>query len=140
MGATEQYLFDISMVVAPTLDLSGNQFYFVEQSAASSDPARSVILPTSSAPTLTLGILQNAPFSDGGGAASVRVLGISKVIAGSTLITAGSGIVSDSDGKAGAAAVLGEIVLGVALDPCTVTGELISVLMNGRSQYNNVTT
>lgn len=105
--AWEVPVLDVSLIASD--DFTDNQFYFVK---VNSDGEIELAGDGEAA----LGVLQNKPgeaTEAAGEAASVRVYGVSKVVAGET-IAAGEEVASDADGKA-KVATLGDRVLGVAL-------------------------
>ena len=83
-----------------------------------------------------IGVLQNDPLQ--GQAATVQVLGISKVVAGGA-INIGDYVASDASGKAKAAvassantttgAITGSHIVGIALEAATAADQVISVLL-----------
>lgn len=100
-------------------DLSAKQFFFVKV-----DSAGKVAL--AAADNLAIGVLQNKPKS--AEAASVRVHGISKVVAGAA-ITRGDRVGSDANGKARGGVIVG-VTLGVALETASADGDVIAVLLH----------
>jgi hypothetical protein len=101
-------------------DLSAGQLLFVDVAA---DGQVDVV---ASAGADAIGVLQNDPAA-AGRAASVAVLGVSKVVAGAA-VTAGARVQSDASGRAIAAAT-GDVVLGRALTAASAAGEVIEVLL-----------
>jgi hypothetical protein len=81
---------------------------------------------------LTNGILQNKPADDR--AASVRVTGISKLVAGGT-ITVGAHITADSAGRGIATTTDGDNSVGYALEACDAAGEVITCLVQPHTVY-----
>jgi len=100
-------------------DLSAGQYRFVELAA---DAQVDIV---ASAGGDAVGVLQNDP-SAAGRAATVAVMGVSKVVAGAT-VAAGDRLQSDANGAAIAAAS-GDIVLGRALTG-GAAGDVIEVLL-----------
>ena len=77
-----------------------------------------------------LGVLQNKPgeaTGAGGEAASIRIYGVSKVVAAEA-IDPGEEVASDADGKAKVAGS-GDRVLGVALTAAANEDEIISIAL-----------
>jgi hypothetical protein len=101
-------------------DLSAGQFRFVELAA---DAQVDLV---AAAGGDAVGVLQNDP-SAAGRAATVAVLGVSKVVAGAA-VAAGARVQSDDEGRALAAAS-GDVVLGRALTAASAAGEVIEVLL-----------
>ena len=77
-----------------------------------------------------LGVLQNDPVS--GQAADVLVMGVSRCIAGAA-VTAGAKVMSDAAGKAITATSTNQ-ACGVALTAAAADGDLISILVTGRTE------
>ena len=100
-------------------DLSAGQYRFVE---LASDAQVDLV---AAAGGDAVGVLQNDP-SAAGRAATVAVMGVSKVVAGGT-VAAGARVQSDASGEAITAAS-GDIVLGRALTG-GVAGDVIEVLL-----------
>jgi hypothetical protein len=75
----------------------------------------------------TVGVLQNKP-QVVGQAATVAIRGISQCIAGTNNIAAGAELTVDSTGRVIAAATT-NLVIGIALQPSSVVGEQIAVLL-----------
>lgn len=101
-------------------DLSAKQYYFVTvASDGQVDPTGDGLLAH--------GVLQNDPAAAGRGA-TVRISGVSKVVAGGAC-TRGGLVASDSAGKA-VNVVSGDMALGTALETATTDGQIISVLLN----------
>ena len=100
-------------------DLSAGQYRFVELAA---DAQVDIV---ASAGGDAVGVLQNDP-SAAGRAATVAVMGVSKVVAGAT-VAAGARLQSDANGAA-IAALTGDIVLGRALTG-GAAGDVIEVLL-----------
>lgn len=128
--------YDISLVAAA--DLSADQFCFVAVNSSGE-------AALAGAGAAALGVLQGAPTA--GEAAQIRVMGVSKVVAGGT-ITAGNLISSNASGQAVAYTALavtttitngtpdtaantyaGSQVLGIALDSAGASGEIITVAL-----------
>ena len=83
-----------------------------------------------------LGVLQNNPpygnteyDSDTAGSATVTILGVSKVEAGTGTISRGDYVASDADGKA-AVGNEDDNAVGIALEDSEEDGHIISVLLN----------
>ncbi|MDE2099055.1 MAG: DUF2190 family protein [Patescibacteria group bacterium] len=119
--------YDISLVAAA--DLSSDQFHFV-----TTDGSGNAALSAAGAPAI--GVLQDAPTA--GEAGAVRVMGVSKVVAGA-VVAVGSRVASDATGRAVvytaascAAApgpVAGSQVLGIALEAAGAAGDVIAVAL-----------
>lgn len=74
-----------------------------------------------------VGILQNKPGDDH--AASVRVSGISKMIAGAALASVGLHITADSAGRGVGTTTDGHICIGYNLEICDAADEVVTVLV-----------
>lgn len=121
--AYEELLQSVSLDAAS--DLSGSQYRFVVVTA------EHTIGSPSASGDKALGVLQNKP--DGSTvneAATVGVLGISKVEVGTGGVTAGDEVTTDADGKAITAAS-GNNIAGVALATGADT-EVVPVLLQYR--------
>lgn len=118
--ATELQIFDHTFKAAA--DLSLQQFKIVKLSAN----AREVNICTA-VTDLPLGVLQDKP-SVAGRAATVRLIGISKVVAGAA-IAVNSIVGPDTQGRAIVTAAGGAI--GWALEAAGAAGEIITVLVCG---------
>jgi len=101
-------------------DLSAGQYRFVNVAA---DGQVDLV---ASAGTDAIGVLQNDPDA-AGVAATVAIMGVSKVVIGTGGLTAGNRVQSDASGEAIAAAT-GDVVLGRAITG-GAAGELASVLL-----------
>lgn len=126
--------FDIGTLEAGS-DLSTHQHKFVLVNSSGQ-----VALAGAGGPAI--GVLQNKPSAQGH-SASVRVLGVSKVVAGAA-VTRGDQVASDANGKAATASqantrtddtgvvsdpLIGSNVLGIALETAAADGDIISVLL-----------
>lgn len=118
--ATELQIWDHTFLAAA--DLTTLQFRIVKLMANK----REVNVATAAADAL-LGVNQEKP-SAVGRPTSVRLLGISKVVAGAA-ITIHSAITSDGFGRAIATTTAGNSVLGYALEAATAIGDIITVLI-----------
>lgn len=127
---------DITLIAAA--DLSAKQYRFVKVDANGQAAL------ASAAGEVCVGVLQNKPTS--GQAATVRIFGVSKVVANAA-VSAGALIKTSSDGEAdtasklttntsdagaGADAGIGSDVLGIALVAAANAGEIIPVLLQQR--------
>lgn len=111
--------------------LSTNQFYFVVDDGSGNVELNSV------QGKACLGVLQNDPAA--GEVATVRVYGVSKVVAGGA-ITFGQLVESNATGEAipvvdttastTTGALTGGFCMGIALDSAAAAGDLVSVLIN----------
>ena len=105
-------------------DMSDDQFHLVK---IADDEEVQTVNATGDIP---LGVLQNAPTS--GETAQVMHLGISKVVADTGGITAGSYVVMTGDGQVeDAGATASELVIGVGVDEAS-DGNIGSILLYGR--------
>lgn len=121
--AYENILFDWSFInTGATLV----KFTIVKADTA----ANNSVVVNAAATTWPVGIAQDTPAT--GAIAQVRVLGISKVLAGGT-IAAGDRLTSDSAGKAIATTTAGNVIVGTALT-AGVANDVISVLLTGPSK------
>lgn len=102
--------------------LTTKQFYFVKLTAADTV---NVCAATTDMP---IGVLQNAPAS--GGAAVVRLLGISKVSADTTW-SQGAAIGTSADGQGVTKTTGTHYVMGTALEASTAANELVPCLITG---------
>lgn len=120
--AFEVPLLDLAFTADSNYATTG-QYLFVKVNGATQ-------VGTTSATTDTIvGVMQNKPGSLQ--AAAVRVLGVSKLVAGGAL-TAGSLISTDAAGKGTMVAVATgttQYSVGIALDTVTAANQLVSVLM-----------
>jgi hypothetical protein len=116
-------IVDDSLVVSleAGADLSAGQYYFV---SVASDGQVDLTGDGAQAD----GVLLNDPAA-AGRAATVCILGKTKVTAGGA-ITAGGKIACDSSGRAVAAATTGDEILGVALTTVTTAGEVVEIIFN----------
>ncbi|MCD6262290.1 MAG: DUF2190 family protein [Deltaproteobacteria bacterium] len=114
--AIEERVYDRSFDAAA--DLSEKQYYFVKLSAAHTCNV------AGAADSALIGILQNKPESDR--AASVRRVGVSKLVLGGT-VTVGAKLTSDANGK-GVTATSGQRYGAIALEAGD-SGDTISALM-----------
>lgn len=82
-----------------------------------------------------VGVLQdNVP---SGEAASVRVMGVTKMVAGAA-VAAGGIVSTDSTGRAVVSATTGHAQVGIALTAAAAAGEVISVLLGSGAVGNAV--
>lgn len=131
--ATQGHATDITLIAGA--DLSAKQFYAVKLNSSGQVIA-------AGAGEAAIGVVQNKPAS--GQAATVRVAGITKIVAG-IAITAGAAVASGAAGKAKPAvaastntgdaggatdALVGSYVLGFALEEATADGQLIGLLID----------
>lgn len=127
-GAVETYVYDESFIDSSG-DLQTKQFYIVKLDTAT----QGGVLLAAAASDQIIGVLQNKPgtgsISGVNHAAVVRILGISKVIAGGT-VAVGDWLTSDANGKAVATTTAGDYVIGRSLNAGS-SGDIISVLMTG---------
>jgi len=107
--------------VTSTGDCSTSQYYFVKLvSSGEVDVAASSDIP--------IGVIQND--ASGGVAAEVLPLGITKVVAGST-IKAGKEVGVDANGKAEEfSKTEGEYKVGLALTSASAAGDIIPITIN----------
>lgn len=109
--------FEVGTLVAAA-DLSTKQHFFVKV-----DSNGKVAL--AGANELAIGVLQNDPKTDE--AATVRVHGITKVVAGAA-ISKGDRVGSDANGKARGGVIVG-LTLGIALEAASADLDVIAVLL-----------
>ena len=117
--ATEQVIEGLEWAQAAGADLSGKLHYIVKL-----DTSGNVVLAAAASDSI-LGVIREEATS--GNPATVQFGGIAKVIAGGT-ITTGAAVTSDGSGKAVAASA-GNRILGIALSPNIVSGDIISVAL-----------
>lgn len=125
----------IDITVNASGDLSTKQYYFVDVNSSG------LAAVVAAAGARAVGVLQNKPDASGR-AGTVRIFGVTKVIAGGS-ITAGDSIASDANGKAGAVTkgkvntsdagasadpVIGSYVMGVALADAA-SGDIFPVML-----------
>lgn len=105
---------------------NGKMYRFVKVTGTNT-----VGLCTAKASDRKVGVLQNKPQVTGA-AATVAIRGISMVESGGagTAVTAGGAVTCDNQGRAIGASG-SDLVYGIALQPSSTTGELISVLLVG---------
>ena len=128
--STAMYLFDRSYKAEQ--DLSNSQYRIVELSGTDQ------VDTCDNAADYPFGVLQNDPLA--GEAATVRHLGVSKVVSDGTAnggISVGSPVGTDAQGRAVRKSANNDVVLGRALDASSVAGAIIRVLMTG-NQYLGV--
>ncbi len=118
--AVESRIWDESFESAA--DHTAKQFFIVKL-----DSTAKIVL-AAAAGDLLLGVLQNDPNT--GQAAQVRILGITKAVAGAA-ITLGDEVISDTAGKVISTAAAGDRILGQALEAAAADGDVISVLLTG---------
>jgi hypothetical protein len=118
--ATELQIFDHTFKAGA--DLTGLQFRICKFGAN----AREVI-PSVVATTKPLGVLQDKP-SAIGRAVAVRLIGISKVVAGAA-VAIHSNIASDGSGRGIASVTAGDYCIGVNLEAAAAAGDIITVLI-----------
>jgi hypothetical protein len=114
--AWELSLFDVSLEAGE--DLSNAQFL-----AVALDSYGKVVKAKSD--TLPIGILQDKPAS--GRAANVRMLGISKVVAGGAFAV-GSVLAADDEGRLIAAST-GHYPIGIALEAAAEAGQVVTAFI-----------
>jgi hypothetical protein len=114
-----------------TVSLASDQFYF-----AADDGSGNAVLNTTQGKAC-IGVLQNDPIA--GQVATVRVYGISKVVAGAALAP---GVLVESDALGRAIALVdassntttgastGGFCMGMTLDSSAAAGDLVTVLIN----------
>lgn len=101
-------------------DLSANQYYFVELSAAQTVNVCNAITD------VAIGVLQNDP-NAAGAAATVAIEGTTKVVAGAA-IAAGAKVAPTAAGKA-QTAVTTQFPRGIALEAAGADGDVIEILL-----------
>ena len=116
-------IVDDSLVISleAGADLSAGQYYFV---SVASDGQIDLTGDGAQAD----GVLLNDPAA-AGRAATVCILGRTKVTAGGA-ITAGGKIACDASGRAVAAATTGDEILGIALTTVTTAGQVVEIIFN----------
>lgn len=117
--ATERSVWDESFISGA--DLSAHQWRIAYLSGA-----RTVTFATG-VTIKSIGIIQDN-VDAAGKAVNVRVLGISKVVAGEAMATPGTEVTSDAAGKAVAAATT-DFVVGRTLEASAADGDIISILV-----------
>ena len=118
-------VYDESFVAENDLSTTG-QYRFVELSGADQ------VDVCDGATDRVLGVLQNKPKA--GEAGTVRILGITKVIAGEQLATRMTTVGTDNQGRAVAKSTDGNFVAGFNLDTAGAAGEIIRVLLTPGGQ------
>jgi hypothetical protein len=118
--ATELQIFDHTFKAGA--DLTALQFRICRLAAN----AREVV-PTVNATVRPLGVLQDKPAAIGR-AVAVRLIGISKVVAGAA-IAIHSNIASDASGRGIATTTAGDYCIGVNLEAAAAVGDIITVLV-----------
>lgn len=120
--AYENILFDWTLVAAE--DLSAKQYTVVKTDSAGKAASSTA---GSAVPT---GIVQDKPTA--GQTAQVRVLGISKAVAGGT-VASGAAVTAGTGGKV-TAATNGDYAVGIALVG-GAANEIITILLTGPFKY-----
>lgn len=118
--ATELQIWDHTFKAGA--DLSLLQFRIVKLGTL----AREVVVATALTDKI-LGVLQDKP-AVVGRAATVRLIGISKVVAGAAVALHAS-VGADGSGRAITAGTAGNIAIGYALEAAGAAGDIITVLM-----------
>jgi hypothetical protein len=121
----EEVLKTIS--VEASADLSAHQYKFMNV-----DSSGQLELVTTLGGEF-LGILQDKPAAVGR-AGSVGIDGVTKIEA-SAAIAAGAIVVSTTAGLAVTASADGQIVLGIAMEAATATGDIIAVTIDKHKRY-----
>jgi hypothetical protein len=123
MATKSGFAWDESMKAAA--DLSTKQYYIVEQTVADT------VNVCNAAADIPWGVLQNKPLS--GGAAQVRMLGISMVVSdgSGTAIAVNDWIGPNSSGVAVKKATADYSVCGIAMDASSASGTVIRVRLIG---------
>lgn len=103
-------------------DISSSQ-YMAVRLASTAD----VVLAMDATTTVAVGVLQDAPDA-ANEAATVAALGVTTMVAGTSLISAGDQISYDSTGRATTANAL---KIGQALEAAGATGDEIRVVLHG---------
>lgn len=101
-------------------DLSASQYCFVEL-----DTNGKVTISNAAAEAV-IGVLQNKPTAAGRAAEVCGMVGVSKVVAGAALATAGIYVTTDSSGRA-VTATSGQLRHGVTRTTAGNAGELVSI-------------
>lgn len=120
--AGPNYVLDKGFVAGGAVE----RFRFVELNAAGTSVTQSNAAGESS-----IGVVQetaSAGDATNGRVVDVRLMGISRCIAGATLATAGVAVTTDNQGRVAAAAV-GNQVLGILLTPAANAGDHVDVLL-----------
>lgn len=126
--AVELQVFDDSFEAAA--DLRTKQFYLVKL-----DANRKVVLASAATDNI-IGVLQNKPNT--GQSAKVRLIGISKVVAGAAFTLAtNTWLTSDANGKAVAAAPAAGTnngVVGQPYESATAADDIVTALVNAPNE------
>jgi hypothetical protein len=121
MAAEGGFVVDLSFSAGSTL--SSNQFYIVKSTEQN---VIGLAVNASGGGVRAKGVLQNDPGN--GQAATVRVLGYTKVVAGGT-IAAGAPLTTSTAGTALSAGTTGEFVWGWANSASTAAGQVIEAFV-----------
>ena len=123
-------VLDLSFKAAA--DYSSSQYYLMYQSAADT------VTKAATAGTKVIGVLQDDPAA-AGRAGSVRVMGVTKVVAGAA-ISVDDELTVDSSGRAVTNSSDSYYIWGRALEAATTAGDIISALVTvGGSGYSGQT-
>jgi hypothetical protein len=119
-----QALGVLDLTFTSAADLTAKQYFLVKLS-----DDKTVNLASAATDNI-IGVLQNKP--DEGEAALVRVLGTSKVSAGTPVgVAYGNFVTTDSNGQAIATTTTGNHVIGIALESAsTAVGDVVEVLIS----------
>lgn len=127
MATESTFVYDESFQAAA--DLSSLQFYIVKSTGLG---LVSLCTGSSFGSAGPVGILQNTPSSNQ--AATVRLLGKSKVVAGAA-IGIGTFVTATTAGTATAGTTAATLCIGRACSASTAAGQLIEVLMLGQAGF-----
>lgn len=105
-------------------DLSAKQFYAVKLASTAGE-----VVVCNATTDHALGVLQNAPAD--GEPADIMTQGISKMVANSTAVTAGSDVGWSAEGQAASRSAAGSRQFGTALESSSSDGDIISVSLTG---------
>ena len=132
MATESTFVWDRSFTAAE--DLSSSQFYIVSSSGAGVVAKCLASSGITSVVTRAYGVLQNNPTS--GHAATVRRLGLSKVVASSSASISVGAFVGSSTWGTAVAATTGFLVIGTAMSASSgVSGQIIEVDLTGPFLY-----
>lgn len=108
-------------------NLAAKQFYFVKLASTAGE-----VVVCNATTDVALGVLQNAPAD--GEPAEVRAVGVTKVVCGSTAVTAGALVGWNAESQANVRTATGSRFAGVAIEASSADGDIIPMLLTGVSR------
>jgi len=108
--------------------LTTKQYYFVKMSAATAG-AVIIVAATTDVP---VGVLQNNPAA--GEPAQIQALGATKIVCGTTAVTAGAVIGWNAEGQANVRTNNGSRYAGIGLEVSDADAEIVTIFLQGFSR------